>query len=140
MRSLTFVFILLAVAVHGATAVRPVVDLILTNAHVVTLNDQREQFVPGCVVIRGSTLVAVGPAALADGYTAHRTIDVGGDLVMPGMVNTHTHAPMTVFRGLGDDVPDRLRRFIFPLEKALVNRDLVLTWRTAGAGPRGVAR
>ncbi|HRE08518.1 MAG TPA: amidohydrolase [Opitutaceae bacterium] len=125
MRSLTFVFILLAVAVHSATAARPVVDLILTNAHVVTLNDQREQFVPGCVVIQGSTLVAVGPAALAEGYTALRTIDVGGDLVMPGMVNTHTHAPMTVFRGLGDDVPDRLRRFIFPLEKALVNRDLV---------------
>jgi 5-methylthioadenosine/S-adenosylhomocysteine deaminase len=125
MRSLAFVFVLLAVALHGAATPRPVVDLVLTNAHVVTLNDQREQFVPGCVVIRGSTLVAVGPASLAEGYTAHRTIDVGGDIVMPGMVNTHTHAPMTVFRGLGDDVPDRLRRFIFPLEKALVNRDLV---------------
>jgi cytosine/adenosine deaminase-related metal-dependent hydrolase len=41
------------------------------------------------------------------------------------MINTHTHAPMTVFRGLGDDVPDRLRRFIFPLEKNLVDRELV---------------
>ena len=85
MRSLAFVFVLLAVALHGAATPRPVVDLVLTNAHVVTLNDQREQFVPGCVVIRGSTLVAVGPAALAEGYTAHRTIAVGGDIVMPGM-------------------------------------------------------
>ncbi|MFO1451928.1 MAG: amidohydrolase [Opitutaceae bacterium] len=115
---------LAANAVAQAPAI-PEADLILTNAHVVTLNDRRELFHPGAVVIRGSDIVAVGPAAIASGYSARRVIDVAGDIVMPGMINTHTHAPMTVFRGLGDDVPDRLRRFIFPLEKALVNRDLV---------------
>lgn len=48
-----------------------------------------------------------------------------GDIVLPGLINTHTHASMTVFRSLGDDVPDRLHRYIFPLEKKLVSRDMV---------------
>lgn len=107
-----------------AAAVQPV-DLIIANAHVVTMNDAREVHDRGVVVIRGEKIVAVGPEAIARGFTATRTIDARGGLVLPGMINTHTHASMTVFRGLGDDVPDRLRRFIFPLEKALVNRELV---------------
>jgi 5-methylthioadenosine/S-adenosylhomocysteine deaminase len=100
-------------------------DLIVTNARVLTMNDRKDVHEHGAVVIKGSRILAVGPASIAASYSAARTIDVGGDLVLPGMINTHTHAPMTVFRGLGDDVPDRLRRFIFPLEKALVDRELV---------------
>lgn len=100
-------------------------DLIVTNAHVITMNERKDVIENGAVVIKDSRIIAVGPATLAARYTADKTIDAGGDLVLPGMINTHTHAPMTVFRGLGDDVPDRLRRFIFPLEKALVDRELV---------------
>lgn len=101
-------------------------DLIVTNARVVTMNDRRELHENGMVVIQGSRILAVGPVvALAQKFAAAKTIDAHGDIVMPGMVNTHTHASMTVFRGLGDDVPDRLRRLIFPLEKALVDRELV---------------
>ncbi len=101
-------------------------DLIVINARVITMNDRKEIHENGAVVIQGSRIVAVGPAGeLAAKFTARQTIDAGGDLVLPGMINTHTHASMTVFRGLGDDVPDRLRRFIFPLEKALVDRELV---------------
>jgi len=100
-------------------------DLIITHAHVVTMNAAREVIADGAVIIRGARILAVGPAALAAGYTAPKTIDARGDLVVPGFINTHTHASMTVFRGLGDDVPDRLRRFIFPLEKNLVDRELV---------------
>lgn len=100
-------------------------DLIVTNAHVVTMNARQDVIEQGAVIIKDARIIAVGPAALADRYLAPKTIDAGGDLVLPGMINTHTHAPMTVFRGLGDDVPDRLRRFIFPLEKNLVNRELV---------------
>ena len=100
-------------------------DLIVTNAHVVTMNARKDVIENGAVIIKDSLILAVGPRALADRYVAPKTIDAGGDLVLPGMINTHTHAPMTVFRGLGDDVPDRLRRFIFPLEKNLVDRELV---------------
>ena len=100
-------------------------DLIITHAHVVTMNARRDIFEDGAVIIRGSRILAVGPAALVASYTAPKTIDAHGDLVLPGMINTHTHASMTVFRGLGDDVPDRLRRLIFPLEKNLIDRELV---------------
>lgn len=118
--------LLAATLMHGQENAAPeTADLIVTNAYIVTMNDRKEIHENGAVIIKDSRIVAVGPAALASRYTARKTIDAGGDIVMPGMINTHTHAPMTVFRGLGDDVPDRLRRFIFPLEKALVNRELV---------------
>ena len=108
------------------TAAEPVrADLIITHAHVVTMNDAREVIEDGVVVIQGSRIVAVGPASAAAGFTAKNTMDARGGLVLPGMINTHTHASMTVFRGLGDDVPDRLRKLIFPLEKALIDRELV---------------
>jgi cytosine/adenosine deaminase-related metal-dependent hydrolase len=74
----------------------------------------------GTLVIRGSEILAVGGPELTESYTAGKVIEAGGDIVMPGMVNTHTHAPMTLFRGLADEVPDRLERFIFPLERTVV--------------------
>ncbi len=100
-------------------------DLIIVNAHVLTMDAARTIHPVGAVVIRGERIIAVGPASVASGYTAAKTIDARGALVLPGMVNAHTHAAMTIFRGLGDDVPDRLRRFIFPLEKSFVNREVV---------------
>lgn len=113
-----------AASVVSAQETKPA-DLILTHAYVVTMNATREIIEDGAVVIRDARIVAVGPASIAAQFTAKKTIDAHGDIVMPGMINTHTHAPMTVFRGLGDDVPDRLRRFIFPLEKNLMNREFV---------------
>lgn len=111
---------------RAATEASPLAaDLVITNGHVVTMNERREVHASGAVVIQGSRLLAVGPAEIATRYRAARVIDARGGLVLPGFVNAHTHASMTVFRGLGDDVPDRLRRFIFPLEKALVDRELV---------------
>ena len=123
-RHLAFALLLLPLlAARAGSAERA--DIIVTNALVVTMNAQREVFSPGAVVIRGERIVAVGPAAEARKFKASRTIDAAGDIVMPGMINTHTHAAMSVFRGLGDDVPDRLRRYIWPLEAKVVNADLV---------------
>ena len=101
------------------------VDIIITRAHIVTMNAAREIIEDGAIIIRDSRILAIGPSSIAGNYTAAKTIDARGDLVFPGLINTHTHASMTVFRGLGDDVPDRLRRFIFPLEKKLIDRELV---------------
>ena len=119
--------VLLALATPAAQPLgnRQPADLIVTNGYVVTMNDRKEIVENGVVAIAGGRIVAVGGAEVAAQFTAARTIDARGAIVMPGMINTHTHASMTVFRGLGDDVPDRLRKLIFPLEKALVDRDLV---------------
>lgn len=108
----------------AAQAAQPA-DIVITHAYVVTMNAAKQIFADGCVVIRDGRLVAVGPAAMAGEYSASKVIDAQGDIVMPGTVNAHTHAAMTVFRGLGDDVPDRLTRFIFPLEHKLVDHETV---------------
>lgn len=100
-------------------------DLIVTNGYLVTMNLQREIVERGAVVVRDARIIAVGGVELADRFVADKVIDARGAIVMPGMINTHTHVSMSVFRGLGDDVPDRLRKLIFPLEKALVDRELV---------------
>ena len=110
-------------ALHAATA-QPA-DLIVIHAYVVTMNASKEIYPDGAVVIKDGHIAAVGPSTIANGYVAAKTIDAGGDIVMPGMINTHTHVSMSVFRGLGDDVPDRLQRFIFPLEHKLVDREIV---------------
>ena len=113
-----------AALVYGADAKQPA-DLMVTHAYVVTMNGSKEIFENGVVVVKDGHIVALGPSSIAARYRAAKTIDAAGDIVMPGMINTHTHASMTVFRGLGDDVPDRLQRFIFPLEHKLVDRELV---------------
>jgi 5-methylthioadenosine/S-adenosylhomocysteine deaminase len=92
-------------------------DLVITNAHVVTMNDRREVHTPGAVVIQGSASSPSAPPNSPTRYTRPEGHRRPRRSRAPGMINTHTHASMTVFRGLGDDVPDRLRRFIFPLEK-----------------------
>jgi cytosine/adenosine deaminase-related metal-dependent hydrolase len=116
----SFLLMLMAVAVKAQS-----VDLIVTHAYVVTMNASKQIYPDGAVVIKGGHIVAVGPSSITGGHVAAKTIDAGGDIVMPGMINTHMHASMTVFRGLGDDVPDRLQRFIFPLEHKLVDREIV---------------
>ena len=108
----------------AVVAVEPA-DLAITHAYVVTMDAAKHIYEDGAVIVRGGRIVAVGASSIAANYKAARTIDAAGDIVMPGMINTHMHASMTVFRGLGDDVPDRLKRFIFPLERKLVDREIV---------------
>ena len=122
--NITFLILFPLISMTALAAPQPA-DLIITRAHIVTMNATREVIEDGAIIIRDSRIVAIGSSSIAKDYSAAKTIDAGGDLVFPGLINTHTHASMTVFRGLGDDVPDRLRRFIFPLEKNLIDRELV---------------
>lgn len=108
----------------GLHAAEPA-DLLIVNAHVLTMNAQREVIAGGVVAIKDGKILAVGPAGIAADFSAPKTIDAADGIVMPGMINLHTHAAMAVFRGLGDDVADRLRKFIWPLEAKVVDADLV---------------
>ena len=99
-------------------------DLIIRNGLVVTMDGGRRVIADGAVVCVGGRIVAVGDGAVAEGYSGVTVIDGAGGIVMPGMINTHCHGAMTVFRGLADDVPDRLQRYIFPLEARVVDADL----------------
>jgi len=100
-------------------------DLMITDAMVLTMNQDKTVYDNGVVVVKDNKIIAVGDASLTDEYQAEIVLDVDGDIVMPGLINTHTHVSMTVFRSLADDVPDRLHRYIFPLEAKLVSRDIV---------------
>ncbi|EKT57462.1 amidohydrolase [Providencia sneebia] len=99
--------------------------LMIVDGTVLTMDKQNKIIENGTVVIKDNKIIAVGNAELAKEYQAKQVINVSGDIVMPGLINTHTHASMTVFRSLADDVPDRLHRYIFPLENKMVSRDMV---------------
>ena len=108
------------------------VDLIVTGGTVVTMDGPRTIYSDGTVVVKGDTIVAVGPRVdLEARYTAAQTIDANGSLVLPGFINGHTHVPMTLFRGIHDDVTlaDWLYKYIFPAEAKNVNEDFV-RWGT----------
>ena len=83
---------------------------------------------PGSVVIDGTRIVAVDrPEAIAGKFTAAETIDATGKVVLPGLINTHTHAAMVMYRGLGDDMvlKDWLEKYIFPAEAKTVSAEFV---------------
>jgi len=108
------------------------VDLIVTGGTVVTMDGARAIYNDGAVVVKGDAIVAVGPRSeLEARYAAAQTIDATGKLVLPGFINGHTHVPMTLFRGIHDDVTlnDWLYKYIFPAEAKNVNEEFV-RWGT----------
>ncbi|MBW4435598.1 MAG: amidohydrolase [Pleurocapsa minor GSE-CHR-MK-17-07R] len=99
------------------------IDTLLTGGTVVTMNRAFEIFAPGAVAIRGQNIVAVGKAeALAAAYQADTVVDCTGKIVMPGLVNAHTHVPMTLLRGLADDLrlDVWLLAYVMPTEREFV--------------------
>jgi 5-methylthioadenosine/S-adenosylhomocysteine deaminase len=117
------------------TAADTVWDLVIAGGTVVTMDGSRRIIEGGIVAVNGDTIVAVEPATPASidkyMYTAKQTIDAKGKLVLPGFINGHTHAPMTLLRGLKDDVTleEWLTKSIFPAEAKNVNEEFV-RWGT----------
>ncbi|MBW2645430.1 MAG: amidohydrolase [Deltaproteobacteria bacterium] len=98
------------------------VDIIIRNGTVVTMDGERSVFCPGAVAVRGDLIVEVGEEqSVCSVFRGEKEIDARGGIVMPGLINTHTHAAMTCFRGLADDLPlmTWLNDHIFPAENKL---------------------
>jgi 5-methylthioadenosine/S-adenosylhomocysteine deaminase len=108
------------------------VDLLVTNGTVITMDAQRRVIEHGAVAVRGDSVVAVGASAeLAAQYDAVKIVDAHGAIVMPGLINGHAHAAMSLFRGVADDLSldDWLKKYIFPAEARNVTEDFVV-WGT----------
>ena len=102
------------------------VDILLTNAHVLTMDIEMHQYRSGAVAIKNDSILAVGPETeLKAQYSAAQMIDCGGKIVMPGLVNAHTHIPMTLLRGLADDLrlDVWLMGYMMPVEREFVSPD-----------------
>jgi 5-methylthioadenosine/S-adenosylhomocysteine deaminase len=104
------------------------VDFIIRGGTVVTMDGSSRVIDNGAVAVKGERIVAVGTAAeIAARYSAPRTVNAAGKVVMPGLINTHTHVPMVLFRGMADDLVlmEWLQKYIFPAEAKNVDEQFV---------------
>jgi 5-methylthioadenosine/S-adenosylhomocysteine deaminase len=127
---LTFLFLFSGVL--ASQAQKEKADLLVAGGTVITMDAARAIIDDAAIVIKGDTIVAVGPRSEVEAkYATTQTIDAKGKLVLPGFINGHTHVPMTLFRGLHDDVTlnDWLYKYIFPAEAKNVNEEFV-RWGT----------
>jgi len=128
--SATLLILLLSGAQSLSIAQRPRtnVDLIIKGATVVTMDSSRRVIDHGAVAIDHGRIASVGAAAEIDAaYTAREVVDATGKVVIPGLINGHTHVPMTLFRGIADDLDlqEWLTKYIFPAEAKNVTEDFV---------------
>lgn len=102
-------------------------DILILNGMVVTVDGSGTCMEDGAVAVAGGRISAVGRTEDLEGWQAEETLDARGKLVMPGLVNAHTHLPMSLFRGLADDLPleQWLQEHIFPAEAQFITPERV---------------
>lgn len=130
LKILVLVLVLDATPSTGQAAER--VDIIIRGATVVTMDGTSHVIENGAVAVKAERIVAVGATSeIVAHYTAARTINAAGKVVMPGLINTHTHVPMVLFRGIADDLVlmEWLQKYIFPAEAKNVDEQFV-RWGT----------
>ena len=123
-----------AVVVAGALALvwsqtgQRQVSLLITNGIIVTMDSAGRVIANGAVAVDGSDIVAVDTLdEIQRQFRGAETIDAGGQVVLPGLINTHTHAPMVLYRGLADDLSlmEWLTKYMFPAEAKTVSPEFV---------------
>lgn len=97
---------------------------LIQHVHLLTMDSNYTQYEDGYIMIEGNLIQDYGHLADLPLQAFDQIIDGNGSIAMPGMVNTHTHLGMIPFRSLGDDTPDRLTRFLFPLEHTCMTKEL----------------
>jgi len=103
-------------------------DTILYNATILTMNDAYTVYDPGAVVISAGKIITVGDSnSILQSYPSIDKFDCGGKLLMPGLINAHTHVPMTLLRGLADDLrlDVWLMGYMMPVEREFVSPEFV---------------
>jgi 5-methylthioadenosine/S-adenosylhomocysteine deaminase len=132
-RFVLFAALALGVAAWTSAAPAAAQDVWLVEGGLVVAMDEAGTLIPGgAVAIRDNRIEAVGPAAeLASRFPGARRLDASGRIVMPGLIDAHTHVPMTLFRGVADDLDltGFLYGRIFPLEARFVDEEFV-RWGT----------
>jgi 5-methylthioadenosine/S-adenosylhomocysteine deaminase len=122
---------LVCIVAAAAACVQPGqsrISLIVAGGTVLTQNQRHTVLSPGSVAIDGPNIVAVDRAETIDArYRAAERVDAHGQLVLPGLINAHTHAPMVLYRGLADDLAlmEWLQKYIFPAEAKTVTPEFV---------------
>jgi len=104
------------------------VDLVVAGGIVLTADQDWNIYDPGAVAVDGGAIVGLGPREeVEQAYRGRERIEASGRLVMPGLLNAHTHAPMTLFRGIADDLPLEtwLHKYIWPAEAKWLSPDFV---------------
>jgi 5-methylthioadenosine/S-adenosylhomocysteine deaminase len=104
------------------------VDLLVLNGTLVTMDKDHRVIPAAGIAVAGGRIVAVGSSRdIIRVYTAPERVDAGGKIIIPGLINGHTHIPMTLFRGLADDLDlqDWLTKYIFPAEAKNVSEEFV---------------
>ena len=108
------------------------VDLIVVHGTVVTMDGKRRILENGAIAVQGDAIAAIDATGNIEAvYESGKVIDARGALILPGLINAHTHMSMSLFRGLADDLSldDWLNKYIFPAEHRYVTKDFV-TWST----------
>ena len=116
------------VALLSAQSGQRRVSLLVRGGIVVTMDSRNRVIQNGAVAIDGSDIVAVGETSALDrDFRGRETINAAGHIVLPGLINTHTHAPMVLYRGLADDLAlmEWLEKYIFPAEAKTVSPEFV---------------
>ncbi|MFN3555364.1 MAG: amidohydrolase family protein [Bacteroidales bacterium] len=102
--------------------------MIIYGAMILTMDSDYTFYEDGAIVIENDRILALGPTPdILAQYKAAEMINGSGKLIMPGLINTHTHVPMTIFRGYADDLPlhEWLYDYIFPVESEFVDGENV---------------